>query len=146
MQSRSRLKKNQVSQVQEQDTVPLGKIQRTSNSKNLPSQYIQHIPLLLLSVIFFFWCVQVFTTKQPQDIANFLLYQAYLQLLIPFFLFVTFLTGYLTLNIRRGSVMGLFATLLLLFRLQQIEFTTLWLFLILVLFTTGWIATKKQKS
>ncbi len=146
MQSRSRLKKNQVSQVQEQDTAPLGKIQRTSYSKNLPSQYIHHIPLLLLSVIFFFWCVQVFTTKQPQDIANFLLYQAYLPLLIPFFLFVTFLTGYLTLNIRRGSIMGLFATLLLLFRLQQIEFTTLWLFLILVLFTTGWIATKKQKS
>ena len=146
MQSRSRLKKNQVSQVQEQDTVPLGKIQRTSNSKNLSSQYIHHIPLLLLSIIFFFWCVQVFTTKQPQDIANFLLYQAYLQLLIPFFLFITFLTGYLTLNIRRGSVMGLFATVLLLFRLQQIEFTILWLFLILVLFTTGLIATKKQKS
>lgn len=144
MQSRSRLKKNQVSQVQEQDTVPLGKTKRTSNSKNLPSQHVQYIPLLFLSVIFFFWCMQVFTTKQPTQVANFLIYQAYIPLLIPFFLLATFLSGYLMLNIKRGLVVGIFSTLALLFRLQQVEISTFWIFLFIIFFALSLIATKKQ--
>ncbi len=144
MKSRSRLKKNQDIQAQEQDTASLEKVHRTSNSNNLSKQYIKHVPLLILSMLFFFWCIQVITTKQPQAVANFLVHQLYLPLLLPFFLFITFFTGYLTLNIKRGSVIALFSSLLLLFRLQHIEFTYWWIFIFCLAFILFFVMTKKR--
>lgn len=123
MSSRSRLKKNQ----------PIN------------SPYLKHIPLLLLSLIFLFLIINVLSSKNPEEVANWGIAQAYLPLISPFFFFMTFLSGYLLLNIKRGGVIGLFTTLLLLFRLQQINFAAWWLVPFMTIFLVFVFLAKKTK-
>lgn len=119
---------------------------RLKKNKEVDSLYIKHIPLLVLAGICFFWLLWVFTTKFPNEIANILVHQLYLSLITPFFLFVLFLSGYLTLNMRQGAVIALFSTLLLLFRLQQIQVSLLWIIPFLFLFCVSLWMSKKNIS
>lgn len=116
---------------------------RLVKTRKTISPYIKHLPLLVLAGVSCIWIVKIITTKNPQDVANFPIQQLYLELLVAFFLFMNFLFGYLTLNMRRGSVVALFTTVLLLFRLQQIEFELWWLIPSLLLFLVTIFLTKK---
>lgn len=121
---------------------------RLTKTNTTISPYIKHLPLLVLAGISCVWMVKILTTKSPQEVADFPIHQLYLELVLAFFLFMNFLFGYLTLNMRRGSVIALFASLLLLFRLQQIEFELWWLIPSITIFIVAVFLAKKpsQKS
>ena len=124
MSSRSRLQKNQ------------------TNS----SAYGKHLPLAILALLCLAWLLHILFFNAPEEIANFGVHQLYLPFLAPFFLFMTFFSGYLLLNIKRGSVIGLFTTLLVLFRLQQIEFETWWVLTLSLIFAIFVFFTKKTNT
>ncbi len=135
------------SQIARNSTKKTFKKERKSQFKNLNSAdypYIKHSPLLLLAVISTFWTINILTTKYPEDIANFLLPNSYLAILTPVFLTLTFLSSYITLNFRRGIVLGIAGTLLLLFKLQSIQFELWWMILFLLITTLLFIFQKKQ--
>lgn len=119
---------------------------RLQNQKKSTSLYIKHIPLLCIAIVCLIWILKVVTRRNPEEVANWGITQLYLPLISPFFLFTTFLFGYLTLNMRRGGVIGIFSTLLLLFRLQQIEFSLNWLIPFFVIFIVFLISSKKDES
>lgn len=110
------------------------------------SLYIKHSPLLILAIISFLWIMNLVTTKDPSEIANYGISQLYLPLLVPFFIFMSTLFGYLTLNIKRGGVIALFTTLLLLFRLQQIQFEAWWVVPFFIIFIIFILLSKKTNK
>ena len=131
MSSRSRLKKHQ-------------------DSTSSRSKYLRYLPMLLIAILCFLWAIFTLTVKYPQEVADFILPQAYLPLIVPVYFALTFLFGYLTLNIRVGSAVGAGISLLLLFKLQQIAFEGWWIVLYLLiwitaLFTSRSASTKKTQ-
>lgn len=110
------------------------------------SPYIKHSPLLMLTLVSFFWIINIITTKDPSQIANYIIPQLYLQIIVPFFIFMSSLFGYLTLNIRRGGVIAFFTSLLLLFRLQQIQFEAWWLTPLFIIFAVLILLSRKTKK
>lgn len=116
-----------------------------TNNKPRHSLYIRHLHLLVLSLLFAVFVIRIITTKLPDEVANVLIFQSYLPLLIPFFLCITFLSGYLMLNIRRGVVIGVFSVLLLLFKLQQIKIEIWWLTIFFTLCAIFLVLTGKTK-
>jgi len=118
---------------------------RSRLQKNQPinSPYLKHFPLLIISGVFFILIISIISNNKPEQIANWGISQSYLPLITPFFFFMTFLSGYATLNIKRGGVIGLFTTLLLLFRLQQIKFASWWLIPFIIVFGIFVLISKK---
>jgi hypothetical protein len=121
MSSRSRLKKNQFHN----------------------SLYLKYLPLLVAACFCFTWVVNTVVNKYPQEIANFLLPQLYLPLLLPLFLLISFSFGYFLLNFKRGLIIAWFLSLLLFFKLQQIEFSLDWLIFLTLIFLINFIINKK---
>ena len=97
-------------------------------------KYRYHLPLLAIGIACCVWLVLVLTRQFPHQVADVLLTNAYLPLLLPFFLSVTFITGYAALSIKIGASIGFFTTLLLFFRLQQIRFEWWWIALFISFF------------
>ena len=144
MNARSRL--NQKTPSQDHFDISKEKSNRIKLAKKPLSDnhpYIRHIPLLILSSLCIAWLLRVAITTYPQEIANFLIPQSYLPILVPFFLACLFLFGYLTLNIKKGFVLAFFSTLLVLFRLQQIAFEIWWLIIFIVIALITTTLTKK---
>lgn len=105
----------------------------------------KHLPLLFLASLNILWILFIVTSKFPNEIANLFIYQAYFPLLVPFLLGISFLFGFITLNIRHGILTGIFLTLLLLFKLQQIHVPIYWIAIAVILFGILVILTKKSQ-
>lgn len=93
---------------------------------SLSKRYFKHIPLLILSLPFYLLINYILHNVYPQDIANILIYNSYLCLLVPFFIANGFLISYFLLNSKRGFDISLFLTLILFLRLQHFIFEYWW--------------------
>lgn len=109
-------------------------------------QHSKHIPLLLLAGFNLILLVFIITSKFPTEIADVFVHQAYIPLLLPFFLCTSFLFGFITLNIKQGSIIGLFTTILLLFRLQHIQVALMYIPIALLLCGFLLLLTRKTRS
>jgi len=151
--ARSRLKKPikneeiQHAQTVSSDALDSAKKERTSkfssHQQSLKFKYLKHSPLLLVAILCAFWTKNILVTKYPTEIAHFILPNSYLALLLPVFLTITFVSTYLLLNMKRGIVLGIAGTLLLFFKLQNIQFEVWWLIIFTVCTVLGLILSKK---
>jgi hypothetical protein len=108
-------------------------------------KYIKHLPLLILSIPFYFAVYYILTNVYPQDIANIPIYNSYLGLLISFFLANKLLISYLSLNSRRGTNISFVLTILLFLKLQHFIFEYWWFMPIMIFFVIDENFTKKIK-
>jgi hypothetical protein len=85
--------------------------------------YWQHLPTLLVGLIFAAVTGLILTQVQPLKIKHFLLPHSYLPLLLAVFATCWFVASFVLLNTRRGLILALWCSLLLFLRLQQVLLT-----------------------
>lgn len=107
-----------------------------TQTKNSPiwKKYLKHLPLLILSLPFYFLVNYILCNIYPQDIANIPVHNSYLGLLIPFFLANMFFFSYIFLNSRRGTNLSFLLTVLLFLKLQRFIFESWWFVPIVIVF------------
>lgn len=94
-------------------------------------KYLKHSPLLLLGLVSSYFVYSVLTQVEPAS-ADLFNNRSYVLLLVPVFFSVFFVSSFVTLNSRMGSVLALGTTTLLFFRLHQFELN-----LLLIMFSFG---------
>lgn len=119
-------------------------ISKFAPQKSLKFKYIKHAPLLLLAIVCAFWTKNVLVTKYPAEVAHFILPNTYFTVLLPVIFTITFVSAYITLNIKRGLVLGIAGTLLLFFKLQNIQFEVWWLIIFTAITFLGLLLSKKD--
>lgn len=77
---------------------------------------------LLSSLFFFLSCYLIMINFSPKEVANFLVSNSYLPLLLPLLLALYFLAKFLKLKNRLAFCLSFELTLLVFFRLQSIQF------------------------
>ena len=92
--------------------------------QNLLKSYWQHLPTLVVGLIFAFITFLILTRIEPMSIKHFLLPHTYLPLLASVFVSSWFLLSFFLLNTRRGLLLSLALITLLFLKLQQVVLTT----------------------
>jgi hypothetical protein len=98
---------------------------------------IKYLPILIVSFIFYYGVYHIFVNVSPDSIANYLLPNTYLPLLVTFFLANFFLFTYIFLNKNFGLLISLFLTTLMFMRLQQVVFEIWWLLALAMFLLSG---------
>ncbi|MBU0576409.1 hypothetical protein KJ707_02850 [Patescibacteria group bacterium] len=109
--AKSRLKTSQQPQL---------KSIRPRGSLGLPKKYFKHLPLLFLSLPFYFGAYYILTAIHPTQIQHFLIPNTYLPLQLVFFCANFFFFSFLMLKTRRGLELSLLLGFALFLKLQGI--------------------------
>lgn len=83
-------------------------------------KYLQHIPILIVSLPLYYLVFTLLRSTSPERIANVLIPHLYLPLLLPLFLALLLSGSFLWLNMRRGFLTALFFVVIIFLRLNQV--------------------------
>lgn len=97
------------------------------------SRYLQAAPIGLLGIFGLGILVYILKNITPDSIENIPMYRSYGPFLFTFLFTSTLLMGFVLLNIRRGFMLGISLTLLLLLKLQKVQIS--WQIVLVVLLT-----------
>ena len=86
-------------------------------------KYLTHLPVLILSILFYFLVWRILTKVQPEQIQNFILDDSYLPILIPLLFANLFFFSFLLLKTRRGLLISILINILISLHLQKIYLT-----------------------
>ncbi|NCN23934.1 MAG: hypothetical protein COU65_00300 [Candidatus Pacebacteria bacterium CG10_big_fil_rev_8_21_14_0_10_42_12] len=85
------------------------------------SRYLQAAPIGLLGLCGLGILVYLLKNIAPESIANIPIYRSYGPLVLTFLFTSTLVSGFVLLNIRRGFMVGISLTLILLLKLQKVQ-------------------------
>lgn len=137
--------------IQTSSNIQRNQTQTIKPQKIFFSQYLEHLPTLLLAFMSGFGLWKLISTVRPQEIKHFILPNTYLPFLILFFLTIFFITSYFLLNTRRGFFISLFLTIISFLKLQQV-ILEIWLIaslalsFIIIEFIASFRLKKKNKN
>lgn len=101
------------------------------------SPRIEKLPILILSLPFWFAIFKILTNVSPDQIKNFLITNSYLPLTLSVFLALFFTFSFITLNSKIGFLISLFFTILLYLKLINVIFDIYLIIFIFILFLTS---------
>lgn len=101
-------------------TFPAIKLPSIQLDAKLAAQYLRALPFLVVSVALYGILVFIFTSIHPHRVANWMLYQSYLPVLLLFFFATLCLTRFILLNKSRSLGLSTWLTFLLLLKLQEV--------------------------